>query len=114
MGRAAHAAHATPPDNWAMPTLDDQIDALLSGRAHATRSGVEETLTTGYAHALDLEAERARALRTLRESSRADRRTVADASERLEDAERELARLRGLLARLRRHVYDPLVAADAR
>jgi hypothetical protein len=95
-------------------TLDDEIEALLSGRRRATRSGVEETLTTGYAQALDLEAERARALRTLRESARADRRAVADASERLEVTERELAQLRGLLARLRRHVYDPLVAADAR
>lgn len=95
--------------------IDDEIEALLSGRRHATRSDVEHTLTTGYAHALGLEAERVRLARSLRDSARSGRRAdLVTASERLEHAEKELARLRGRLARLRAHVYDPLVAADAR
>jgi hypothetical protein len=65
-------------------------------------------LTTGYAHALVLEGERLRVERRLREILRtgalggplwADE--LGDLTRQLEDADHELARLRGLLATLR-------------
>jgi hypothetical protein len=116
MGRAAHARAHESLDNEpeAMATLDDEIDALLTGRIRPTRRAVEDALTNGYAAALGLEAERVRLARVLRESARSGRRAeIVAASERLERAERELDVLRRRLARLRAHVYDPLVASRA-
>jgi hypothetical protein len=87
--------------------LELQIESLLgpSGRAQP-RATVEHTLTTGYAHALELEAERLRAegrLRTLLRSGQARREQLAAAEVELDRVAAELARLRALLANLRAH-----------
>ena len=69
---------------------------------------MENMLTTGYAHALELEGERLRLERRLREILRsgslggplwADE--LGELTRQLENADHELARLRGLLATLR-------------
>ena len=88
-----------------LPLLELEIEALLgpSGRA-PSRDTVEYTLTTGYAHALDLEGERLRAegrLRTLVRGGVARRDQVEAAEVELERIASELGRLRAMLANLR-------------
>jgi len=88
-----------------LPTLEREIKTLLepSGLAPA-RDVVEHTLTTGYAHALRLDAERLRVesrLRLLLRSGSAGQPELADATGELGRVESELARLRALLATLR-------------
>jgi hypothetical protein len=90
-----------------LPKLELEIQSLLgpSGRA-SSRDSVEHTLTTGYAHALELEGERLRAegrLRTLVRSGDARRDQLAAAEIELDRVASELGRLRALLAHLRAH-----------
>ena len=90
-----------------LPTLEREIESLLgpSGRAQP-RATVEYTLTTGYAHALELEGERLRAegrLRMLLRSGEARREQLAAAEVELDRVAKELGRLRALLANLRAH-----------
>lgn len=94
-----------------MTTVHDEIRVLLDGPPAPSLESLEETLTTGYAHVLGLEGERLRIERRLRELVRepgprtGDRnRRIADLTVRLDDADRDLRRLRALLATLRTHV----------
>jgi hypothetical protein len=103
----------------------DEIRKLLA----APRSGtdapplerVEHTLTTGYAHALALEAERWRIERRLSEvaaglrEERIEPGTIelVSLAKRLKDADGELSRLRTLLETLRTRASD-LRGAQAR
>jgi hypothetical protein len=116
MGLAAHAATRAAADNRAtlvdlLPDLLIEIRSMLDQAADGERpprAVVETMLTTGYAHALVLEGDRLRLERRLHEVLRsggsggpfwADE--LGQLTRQLEDADRELARLRGLLATLR-------------
>jgi hypothetical protein len=78
---------------------------LPAGAELPPRGLVEDTLTSGYAYALDLERKRLgieRSLRTeVRSGTRPDPDRVADLSGRLAEADQELAGVRALLASLR-------------
>lgn len=100
-----------------MTTVNDDIRTLLEGPPAPSLDSLEEALTTGYAHALALEGARLRVERRLRELLRepgprtAERnRRTAELAADLADADRELGRLRALLATLRKHV-QPRTAA---
>jgi len=102
-----------------MTTVVDTIQELLDGAPAPPLSVLEDTLTSGYAHALALEGERLRIERRLRELVRTERTSgsveeIADLTERLDHADVDLAQLRTMLATLRKHVYDPSVAAASR
>jgi hypothetical protein len=86
--------------------LRDEIAELLrmpeDGVGAATLDTIESTLTDGYAEALALEAERSRIERRLGEVARdpsgeENLREFARLAESLEDADKELERLRTLL-----------------
>jgi DNA repair exonuclease SbcCD ATPase subunit len=105
-------------------TVYDEIRQLLSlpvqGADAPRLDRVENTLTSGYAHALALEAERWRIERRIGEiAAQLDTSTVENAAEltelssRLNEADGELSRLRGLLASLRTRASDLRVAAAA-
>ena len=91
-----------------MPLREEIADILRmpeNGAGAPSLDAIESTLTDGYAEALALEAERARIERRLGEVARdaGDESTVrefAQLSERLEDADGELKRLRALLGNL--------------
>jgi hypothetical protein len=95
-----------------MPPLQDEIAELLrmpkNGAGAPSLDAVESTLTSGYAAALELEAERWRIERRLgevaRDAGEVAAHTVAselaELSERLETAGDELSRLRSLLPSL--------------
>lgn len=93
------------------PAVLTEIRSLLDMPADGrpARGVVEEMLTNGYAYALDLEGQRLRIERRLREvmrsteaSSARARADEAAALERLlTEAERELASVRALLSTLR-------------
>jgi hypothetical protein len=98
-------------------TLIDEIRRLLAAPASGARapslSRMEETLTTGYARALALEAERTRierrlgeAAAELREGDRTQTEELAELADRLNDAAGELSGLRGLLNTLRVRASD--------
>jgi len=78
---------------------------LPEGAELPPRADVEDTLTSGYAYALDLERQRLRIERSLRallrSEERPDRKAVSDLSSRLASADQELAGVRALLASLR-------------
>src|SRR5918995_6692905 len=90
--------------------LIDRIRSLLDGRAAdpgGTLTAVENTLTDGYAAALELEAERLRIARRMSELAlTVERPDQADElrglAARLIETEASLAEIRGLLAELRR------------
>ncbi|HEY1368774.1 MAG TPA: hypothetical protein VGF23_16760 [Gaiellaceae bacterium] len=93
-------------------TLFDDIRLLLDAPAHGegapSLARVEETLTTGYAHALALDAERWRLERRLDEvvahAAQGGDRTAAELATlttQLSSADGELADLRALLRPLR-------------
>jgi hypothetical protein len=99
------------------PVFDEIRQLLASPRAGADApelERVENTLTSGYAHALALEAERWRIERRLNEVAsklRDDRSEIptgelVSLAERLSDADGELSRLRTLLASLRNRASD--------
>src|SRR5262245_61214580 len=94
-----------------MTTVHDDIRALLDGPPAPSLESLEDVLTTGYAHALGIEGERLRIERHLRElvrdpgpRSRDRNRRIAGLTSDLADADRDLKRLRALLATLRQHV----------
>ena len=78
---------------------------LPAGTELPPRADVEDTLTSGYAYALDLERQRLRierSLRTLvRSQNRPDRTEVTELTGRLAAADEELKGVRALLASLR-------------
>jgi chromosome segregation ATPase len=88
-----------------------EIEALLDDVAPRALDEIEDTLTTGYAAALALEAERWRTERRISElaaelSTEGDRepsraREIAKLAQRLSGADADLTRLRELLASLR-------------
>jgi len=96
-----------------MTTVHENIRALLDGPPAPSLDSLEDVLTTGYAHALRLEGQRLRIERTLREvvretgpPSRDRNRRIAGLTSDLADADRDLERLRALLATLRKHVQS--------
>jgi hypothetical protein len=118
MGRAAHAAAAPGSDNRV--AVNDRLLSVLAevrtlldlppGATGRSRAAVERTLTNGYACALELERDRLRAERGLRDLLRGDARTspvdVERAHGELTAKERELAGLRELLSTARAHVLQ--------
>ena len=90
--------------------LIDRIRSLLDGRAAdpgGTLTGVENTLTDGYAAALELEAERLRIERRMSELALTVERPeeageLRGLAVRLIETEASLAEIRALLAELRR------------
>jgi hypothetical protein len=92
--------------------LPDEIADLLNlpenGAGAPSLDAIESTLTTGYAAKLALEAERLRIEQRLAEVARdagevrahSVSAELAELSDRLETADRELARLRSLLRKL--------------
>ena len=102
-----------PPDN--RRAVDDRLPAVMAdirslldlpdGAELPPRADVEDTLTSGYAHALDLERERLRIQRTLRAALRSEGRPdgneIRELTGRLAHADQELAGVRAMLATLR-------------
>jgi hypothetical protein len=87
-------------------TLLEEISSLLarpdSGQEGPTLAVIEETLTAGYARALELEAERWRLERRIGElASRLDAREAAPGKEQVAKLARRATRLDGDLQRLR-------------
>jgi hypothetical protein len=115
MGLAAHVARRATADNpvWStsvadsLPLLETEIRSLLdppAGAGRPPRDAVEHTLTTGYAYALRLDAERLRVERRLRDAVRSavpDLAARDDAALELVRVDQELAHLRALLSALR-------------
>ena len=93
-----------------MTELLDQILALIGASARDLGE-IERTLTDGYAHALSLEAEKARLERRLIEVTQGlehgdtatKTRELTEIGRRLEGTARDLLDLRGVLSRLRLH-----------
>jgi hypothetical protein len=93
-----------------MPVLEQIVELLdLPERGtHApTLARIEDTLTSGYAHALALEAERLRLEKRLAEVARGANvgldempRELRSISDRIANADGELTRLRAVLERL--------------
>jgi hypothetical protein len=85
------------------------LDAPPTGEDAPSLDSIEHTLTSGYARALALEAERLRierklavvASRLANETTDEDASEVAQLGQRLSVADDDLARLRGLLVSLR-------------
>jgi DNA-binding transcriptional MerR regulator len=106
-------------------TVLEEIRQLLAAPGSGSEAPeialVEDTLTSGYARALALEAERWRIERKLAEVARKLRddrsellaHELASLSERLSSADEELGHLRGLLATLRTRATDLRVAEGA-
>jgi hypothetical protein len=86
-----------------------EIEALLAERDKPGLDRLEDTLTSGYAAALALEAERWRIERRISEvaallgegQQSGGTKEIVGLAERLNVADADLARLRGMLARLR-------------
>jgi hypothetical protein len=93
-----------------MTDLLNQIQALLGGSTDDLDK-IERTLTDGYAHALTLEAEKARLERRLTEVThgiqRGDTakkaREIGELAQRIDVNAGDLVVLRGMLVDLRRH-----------
>lgn len=102
-----------------MTVLYDEIRVLIdapNGSDGPTLASIEDTLTAGYARALELEAERMRLERRLGELATAgkpDSDEVAWLGERLTAADGDLTRLRALLGRLRDRARRLRAAASA-
>jgi chromosome segregation ATPase len=116
MGRAAlvERGDRSEQSSQAMITeLIDRIAALLAGSERDLDS-IERTLTDGYAHALNLEAERQRLERRLAEMAQdahsgdphAKTRELSQLAERLDGNADELQALRDRLGDLRRHASE--------
>ena len=97
--------------------LEDLLRALEKGR-HPGRASVEETLTDGYALALELDAECARLERSIGSlaaelgdgNSEQQAKELSRTARRLTRAKRDLASLRGLLSSLRSEAAEAKVA----
>jgi hypothetical protein len=93
-----------------MTELLDQIQALLGGSTDDIDQ-IERTLTDGYAHALALEAEKARLERRLTEVTQeiqcgdtAKKAVeIGELAQRIDGNTDDLVLLRGMLVDLRRH-----------
>lgn len=91
-----------------LPLFETELRSLLdqpAGSGRRSRDAVEHTLTTGYAHALRLDAERLRVERRLRDVVRSAAPDLAardGAMLELARVDQELAELRTLLSTLRR------------
>lgn len=105
------------------PALIDEIRELLAAPLSGTRapslSRIEHTLTSGYARALALEAERTRIERrlgkvaaTVREGD-GQAEAIASLAQRLTAADGELSSLRLLLESLRTRASDARLEARA-
>jgi hypothetical protein len=113
MGLAALAAGGDPPKNQCIAVLEmtpllDEIHSLMDAPS-VDRALLERTLTDGYAHALSLETERSRLEKRVGEvmqdgDSAAKLRELTALAKRLDSNAGELARLRDVLAQLRRRV----------
>lgn len=111
MGLAALAAASDCPKNLAvavfeMTSLVDEINALIAAPS-VERGNLERTLTDGYAHALSLETERSKLEKRVNEvmqhgNSAEKAQELTQLAKRLDGNADELARLRGLLMKLRR------------
>jgi len=98
--------------------LIDEITELLAAPRNGSGAPplelLEDTLTTGYVRALELDAERSRIERRIGEVAAeiqvdqpdAGATEIAGLAARLSDADADLTRLRGLLASLRRRASD--------
>ncbi|HWN22784.1 MAG TPA: hypothetical protein VNP93_12480 [Gaiellaceae bacterium] len=90
-----------------LPLLETEIRSLLdqpAGAGRPPRDAVEHTLTTGYAHALRLDAERLRVEQRLRDvvrSATPDLDARDSTALELARVDHELAQLRALLSTLR-------------
>lgn len=104
-----------------MTELLDQIRVLISDAA-SDLDQIERTLTDGYAHALNLEAENWRLEKRMTELTQGIQRgDVARKARELSDLARrrdtngdDLSRLRGLLGDLRRHADGVRVGSPSR
>ena len=93
-----------------MAELLDTIQTMISSETNDLAQ-IERTLTDGYAHALELEAERTRLERQIAQVTQGieegdpaeNARTLASLTRRLDGTAGTLAKLRGRLADLRRH-----------
>ncbi|HEY7207079.1 MAG TPA: hypothetical protein VH416_02470 [Gaiellaceae bacterium] len=103
--------------NDAAPLIEEITELLASprrGSGAPPLEVLEDTLTTGYARALELDAERTRIERRIGEvvahiqveQSRASTTEIAGLAARLSDADADLTRLRALLEKLRRRAAD--------
>ena len=99
--------HPSCPDNHVRPmteqirTLTAEIRALIE-EPTAPLSVLEDTLTTGYARALELERERGRLERRLGEvAAEGDGEQAQELAERVSYTDEHLSRLRALLRTLR-------------
>jgi hypothetical protein len=87
--------------------IEELLEALSTGAAAPSPERVEDTLTTGYARALELEARRTRLERRIGEEAAAAEPSLPELSALAKErsrADRELERLRALLASLRRRI----------
>lgn len=90
-------------------SIFDEIEALLDDGADPELDQLEDTLTSGYAAALALEAERWRIERKISEAASLLRgedewsraQEIGLLAERLKSADTDLSRLRGMLTSLR-------------
>ena len=100
-----------------MTELLDKIHALIDTSGDLVQ--IEKTLTDGYAYALSLEAERWRLEKRLSEGAQDLQRgdlaenalELSTVAQRLDGNADDLAKLRTLLADLRRHADDVRVAS---
>jgi hypothetical protein len=100
-------------------TIFAEIEAVLADRDETRLDRLEHTLTSGYAAALALEAERWRIERRIAEAAalvrgRTDGERAAEIallSESLSTADADLERLRGLLTTLRKRTTAARAAA---
>jgi hypothetical protein len=95
-----------------------EIEALLAPHADAGLEQVENTLTTGYATALQLEAARWRLERRIAEAAtlagdgkRGAAQELAELARQLTEADDELSRLRNILGSLRDRAAEIRAAA---
>lgn len=94
----------------AMAELVETIETMISSET-SDLAQIERTLTDGYAHALELEAERSRLERQIAQVTQeiehgdpaANARTLASLKRRLDGNAGTLAKLRAHLADLRRY-----------
>lgn len=92
-------------------TIFAEIEALLDDAADTPLAELEHTLTAGYAAALELEAERWRLERRIKQvavllgdgSGRGKAQEIAGLARRMNAADADLSRLRGMLGTLREH-----------
>jgi hypothetical protein len=104
-----------------MTELVDRIQDLIAAPAEDLPA-IERTLTDGYAHALNLEAERTRLERRIVEVAHGLQRgetsekvrELTTLAKRLDTNGGDLTKLRGLLGQLRRHADGVRVAQLSR